>query len=229
MRFFQEDKVTGLQIKDSFYEEWKDLINRILFWTILFAPYMFVINDIYQNKLIHDNKFWIKRAKLYFAFLVIIYFIMSLTLHAHIDYMIALNLFLTYLMLFGILKAQEHYGHLLQGNCAEYKPSKEEIEKIILVQRIDEKEETTKKRIQFSLIFIGMISFYFITIYKLDSNSIIKIIMLLGSILLPILYDILIQKYLKRDITELFWKKRIAYYLALVSPIYIIIIIAIVN
>ena len=46
MRFYEDDKLTGLKIKDSFYEEWKDLINRILFWTILFAPYMFVINDI---------------------------------------------------------------------------------------------------------------------------------------------------------------------------------------
>ena len=61
MRFYEDDKLTGLKIKDSFYEEWKDLINRILFWTIIFAPYMFVINDIYQNKLMHDNKFWIKR------------------------------------------------------------------------------------------------------------------------------------------------------------------------
>ena len=56
MRFYEDDKLTGLKIKDSFYEEWKDLINRILFWTIIFAPYMIVLNDIYQNKLMHDNQ-----------------------------------------------------------------------------------------------------------------------------------------------------------------------------
>ena len=99
MRFYEDDKLTGLKIKDSFYEEWKDLINRILFWTIIFAPYMIVLNDIYQNKLMHDNNFWIKRAKFYFAFIVITYFIMSITLQARIEYMIALNLFLTYLVL----------------------------------------------------------------------------------------------------------------------------------
>ena len=152
MRFYEDDKVTGLKIKDSFYEEWKDLINKVLFWTIIFAPYMIVLNDIYQNKLMHDNNFWIKRAKLYFAFLVVTYLIMSLTLQARIDYMIALNLFLTYLMLFGILKAQEYYGHLLKGNCEEYKPSKEEIENIIKVQASDENEENVSKKIKIRIV-----------------------------------------------------------------------------
>ena len=37
MRFYEDDKLTGLKIKDSFYEEWKDLINRILFIIILLS------------------------------------------------------------------------------------------------------------------------------------------------------------------------------------------------
>ncbi|MCT7433840.1 hypothetical protein N5T66_11145 [Aliarcobacter cryaerophilus] len=197
MRFYEDDKLTGLKIKDSFYEEWKDLINRILFWTILFAPYMFVINDIYQNKLMHDNNFWIKRAKLYFAFLVVTYLIMSLTLQARIDYMIALNLFLTYLMLFGILKAQEYYGHLLKGNCEEYKPSKEEIENIIKVQASDENEENVSKKIK-----IRIVSFIFgVLIYSITLNTFPEISGFVICFFI-IVYDVLEQKYFKRDLTN---------------------------
>ena len=218
MRFYEDDKLTGLKIKDSFYEEWKDLINRILFWTIIFAPYMFVINDIYQNKLMHDNKFWIKRAKLYFAFLVVTYLIMSLTLQARIDYMIALNLFLTYLMLFGILKAQEYYGHLLKGNCEEYKPSKEEIENIIKVQASDENEENVSKKIK-----IRIVSFIFgVLIYSITLNTFPEISGFVMCFFI-IVYDVLEQKYFKRDLTKLFWKKRITYYLLVLLPILFII------
>ena len=218
MRFYEDDKLTGLKIKDSFYEEWKDLINRILFWTILFAPYMFVINDIYQNKLMHDNNFWIKRAKLYFAFLVVTYLIMSLTLQARIDYMIALNLFLTYLMLFGILKAQEHYGHLLKGNCEEYKPSKEEIENIIKVQASDENEENVSKKIK-----IRIVSFIFgVLIYSITLNTFPEISGFVMCFFI-IVYDVLEQKYFKRDLTKLFWKKRIAYYILVLLPILFVI------
>jgi hypothetical protein len=218
MRFYEDDKLTGLKIKDSFYEEWKDLINRILFWTILFAPYMFVINDIYQNKLMHDNNFWIKRAKLYFAFLVVTYLIMSLTLQARIDYMIALNLFLTYLMLFGILKAQEYYGHLLKGNCEEYKPSKEEIENIIKVQASDENEENVSKKIK-----IRIVSFIFgVLIYSITLNTFPEISGFVMCFFI-IVYDVLEQKYFKRDLTKLFWKKRITYYLLVLLPILFII------
>ena len=218
MRFYEDDKLTGLKIKDSFYEEWKDLINRILFWTIIFAPYMFVINDIYQNKLMHDNKFWIKRAKLYFAFLVVTYLIMSLTLQARIDYMIALNLFLTYLMLFGILKAQEHYGHLLKGNCEEYKPSKEEIENIIKVKNIDENDVNKNKKVKLRLksLLLGTL-LYIITLVNFPELSAFVMYFLIVG------YDILEQKYFKRDLTKLFWKKRIAYYILVLLPILFVI------
>lgn len=214
MRFYEEDKITGLKIKDSFYEEWSDLITKILFWTILFAPYMIVINDIYQNKLMHDNKFWISRAKLYFAFIIVTYFIMSITLQAHVDYMIALNLFLTYLMLFGILKAQEKYGYLLKANCEEYKPSKEEIEKIILVQKIDENEENINKKKKFRILF-GIFGFF---IYYIIFHIIpIASGFILGLFIIG--YDIFEQKSFNRDITELFWKKRITYYILFLYPL----------
>ncbi|PRM93675.1 hypothetical protein CJ673_09375 [Aliarcobacter cryaerophilus] len=218
MRFYEDDKVTGLKIKDSFYEEWKDLINKVLFWTIIFAPYMIVLNDIYQNKLMHDNNFWIKRAKFYFAFIVITYFIMSITLQARIEYMIALNLFLTYLVLFGILKSQEKYGHLFKAKCEDYKPSVEEIENIIKVQNIDENEENISKKIRIRIkYFIFGVLLYSITLANFpELSAFVMCILIIG-------YDIFEQKYFKRDITELFWKKRITYYILVLLPILFII------
>ena len=193
MRFYEDDKVTGLKIKDSFYEEWKDLINKVLFWTIIFAPYMIVLNDIYQNKLMHDNNFWIKRAKFYFAFIVITYYIMSFTLMAHIDYVIAFNLILTYLMLFGILKAQKKYMHSIKAKCEEYKPSKEEIEKIIRVQKIDENEESKKIKIKTGIAFFIITIVYYLMFFKLD-NIVVKGLMILFSFFIPIFYDVYVQK-----------------------------------
>ena len=218
MRFYEDDKLTGLKIKDSFYEEWKDLINRILFWTIIFAPYMIVLNDIYQNKLMHDNNFWIKRAKFYFAFIVITYFIMSITLQARIEYMIALNLFLTYLVLFGILKKKKKYGHLFKAKCEDYKPSVEEIENIIKVQNIDENEENISKKIRIRIkYFIFGVLLYSITLANFpELSAFVMCILIIG-------YDIFEQKYFKRDITELFWKKRITYYILVLLPILFII------
>ena len=218
MRFYEDDKVTGLKIKDSFYEEWKDLINKVLFWTILFAPYMIVINDIYQNKLMHDNNFWIKRAKFYFAFIVVTYFFMSITLQARVDYMIALNLFLTYLMLFAILKAQERYGHLLNAKCEDYKPSKEEIENIIAIQNIDENEDNIRKKIKIRIMsFIFGVLLYSITLANFPEVSAFVMCLLI------IWYDIFEQKYFKRGLTKLFWKKRITYYILVLLPILFII------
>ena len=214
MRFYEDDKLTGLKIKDSFYEEWKDLINRILFWTILFAPYMFVINDIYQNKLMHDAKFWIKRAGLYFAFIVVTYFFIGVFSQANAQYLIAINLFLIYVMMFAILKAQSKYGYLLKAKCNEYKPSIEEIENIIKVQTSDENEENINKKKKFRVLFsiFGLILYYNIFhIIPIASGFIIGLF-IIG-------YDVFEQKYFKRNITLLFWKKRIAYYILFLYPI----------
>ena len=194
MRFYEDDKLTGLKIKDSFYEEWKDLINRILFWTILFAPYMFVINDIYQNKLMHDAKFWIKRAGLYFAFIVVTYFFIGVFSQANAQYLIAINLFLIYIMMFAILKAQSKYGYLLKAKCDEYKPSIEEIENIIKVQTSDENEENINKKIK-----IRIVSFIFgVLIYSITLNTFPEISGFVMCFFI-IVYDILEQKYFKRD------------------------------
>ena len=218
MRFYEDDKLTGLKIKDSFYEEWKDLINRILFWTILFAPYMFVINDIYQNKLMHDAKFWIKRAGLYFAFIVVTYFFIGVFSQANAQYLIAINLFLIYIMMFAILKAQSKYGYLLKAKCDEYKPSIEEIENIIKVQTSDENEENINKKVKLrlkSLLFGTLL--YIITLVNFPELSAFVMYFLIVG------YDILEQKYFKRDITKLFWKKRIIYYILVLLPILFII------
>ncbi len=121
-------------------------------------------------------------------------------------------------MLFGILKAQEYYGHLLKGNCEEYKPSKEEIENIIKVQASDENEENVSKKIK-----IRIVSFIFgVLIYSITLNTFPEISGFVMCFFI-IVYDVLEQKYFKRDLTKLFWKKRITYYLLVLLPILFII------
>ena len=214
MRFNTTDLITKKTIKDSFFEEWNDLITKILFWTIIFSPYLIVLNDIYQNKLMHDAKFWIKRAGLYFAFIVVTYFFIGVFSQANAQYLIAINLFLIYIMMFAILKAQSKYGYLLKAKCDEYKPSIEEIENIIKVQTSDENEENINKKVKLrlkSLLFGTLL--YIITLVNFPELSAFVMYFLIVG------YDILEQKYFKRDITKLFWKKRIIYYILVLLPI----------
>jgi hypothetical protein len=218
MRFNTTDLITKKTIKDSFFEEWNDLITKILFWTIIFSPYLIVLNDIYQNKLMHDSKFWIKRAGLYFAFIVVTYFFIGVFSQANAQYLIAINLFLIYIMMFAILKAQSKYGYLLKAKCDEYKPSIEEIENIIKVQTSDENEENINKKVKLrlkSLLFGTLL--YIITLVNFPELSAFVMYFLIVG------YDILEQKYFKRDITKLFWKKRIIYYILVLLPILFII------
>ncbi|MGJ0373012.1 hypothetical protein NG764_11235 [Aliarcobacter cryaerophilus] len=218
MRFNTTDLITKKTIKDSFFEEWNDLITKILFWTIIFSPYLIVLNDIYQNKLMHDAKFWIKRAGLYFAFIVVTYFFIGVFSQANAQYLIAINLFLIYIMMFAILKAQSKYGYLLKAKCDEYKPSIEEIENIIKVQTSDENEENINKKVKLrlkSLLFGTLL--YIITLVNFPELSAFVMYFLIVG------YDILEQKYFKRDITKLFWKKRIIYYILVLLPILFII------
>ena len=218
MRFNTTDLITKKTIKDSFFEEWNDLITKILFWTIIFSPYLIVLNDIYQNKLMHDAKFWIKRAGLYFAFIVVTYFFIGVFSQANAQYLIAINLFLIYIMMFAILKAQSKYGYLLKAKCDEYKPSIEEIENIIKVQTSDENEENINKKVKLrlkSLLFGTLL--YIITLVNFPELSAFVMYFLIVG------YDILEQKYFKRDITKLFWKKRIIYYILVLLPIMFII------
>ena len=218
MRFNTTDLITKKTIKDSFFEEWNDLITKILFWTIIFSPYLIVLNDIYQNKLMHDAKFWIKRAGLYFAFIVVTYFFIGVFSQANAQYLIAINLFLIYVMMFAILKAQSKYGYLLKAKCDEYKPSIEEIENIIKVQTSDENEENINKKVKLrlkSLLFGTLL--YIITLVNFPELSAFVMYFLIVG------YDILEQKYFKRDITKLFWKKRIIYYILVLLPILFII------
>ena len=218
MRFNTTDLITKKTIKDSFFEEWNDLITKILFWTIIFSPYLIVLNDIYQNKLMHDAKFWIKRAGLYFAFIVVTYFFIGVFSQANAQYLIAINLFLIYIMMFAILKAQSKYGYLLKAKCDEYKPSIEEIENIIKVQTSDENEENVSKKIK-----IRIVSFIFgILIYSITLNTFPEVSGFVMCFLI-IVYDVLEQKYFKRDLTKLFWKKRITYYILVLLPILFII------
>ena len=194
MRFNTTDLITKKTIKDSFFEEWNDLITKILFWTIIFSPYLIVLNDIYQNKLMHDAKFWIKRAGLYFAFIVVTYFFIGVFSQANAQYLIAINLFLIYIMMFAILKAQSKYGYLLKAKCDEYKPSIEEIENIIKVQASDENEENINKKVKLRLksLLLGTL-LYIITLVNFPELSAFVMYFLIVG------YDILEQKYFKRD------------------------------
>lgn len=218
MRFNTTDLITKKTIKDSFFEEWNDLITKILFWTIIFSPYLIVLNDIYQNKLMHDAKFWIKRAGLYFAFIVVTYFFIGVFSQANAQYLIAINLFLIYIMMFAILKAQSKYGYLLKAKCDEYKPSIEEIENIIKVQTSDENEENINKKVKLRLksLLFGTLLYIITLVNFLELSAFVMYFLIVG-------YDILEQKYFKRDITELFWKKRITYYILVLLPILFII------
>lgn len=81
-------------------------------------------------------------------------------------------MFLTYLVLFGILKSQEKYGHLFKAKCEDYKPSVEEIENIIKVQNSDENEENISKKIRIRIkYFIFGVLLYSITLANFPELS----------------------------------------------------------
>ena len=103
---------------------------------------------------------------------------------------------------------------MLKAKCDEYKPSIEEIENIIKVQTSDENEENINKKKKFRVLFsiFGLILYYNIFhIIPIASGFIIGLF-IIG-------YDVFEQKYFKRNITLLFWKKRIAYYILFLYPI----------
>lgn len=162
--------------------------------------------------------FGLKEQDYILLFIVVTYFFIGVFSQANAQYLIAINLFLIYIMMFAILKAQSKYGYLLKAKCDEYKPSIEEIENIIKVQTSDENEENINKKVKLrlkSLLFGTLL--YIITLVNFPELSAFVMYFLIVG------YDILEQKYFKRDITELFWKKRIIYYILVLLPILFII------
>jgi len=207
--------------ENSFYEKNISWITKLLFWTIILAPYLVVLNDIYQNKLVYNNRFWIKRAKIYFLFILIMYSLMWLFSKFRIDYLPAINLISIYILIYLVLKLQINYKYLFQATEKDCEITKEELEKVKTIQNIDDnldnKNNKIKSRILFGIVFFMIYIFIFNFLYQSHYiASILNLFLIAG-------YDYLEQKKFKRDRTELFWKKRVMFYLFVLSPILVVI------
>jgi len=216
----EKDQLTKIVVEDNFYERNMLLLNKILFWTVLFAPYMIILNDIYLNKFVHNNEFWIKRAKIYFIFLIVIYSILRIFSTLEIENLPLANFLAMYAVLFPIYYLQLNYGHLFATEGKEYSPTEEELKNIIAIQNIDNDEENRKKKIKlrtiFGVFFVLVYIFIFNVMYQSHYlASILSLFLIAG-------YDYYEQKYFKRDKTKLFWKKRVMFYVLVLSPILVV-------
>lgn len=216
----EKDPLTEVYIEEGFFEKSILIIDKVLLFTIIFAPYMMVLNDIYLNKLVHNNVFWIKRAKIYFIFILIMYSILSALYYSRTEYAL-MTLVFVYGFLYLILKLQLNYGHLFATDGKEYTPTEEELKNIIAIQNIDNDEENRKKKIKFRTIFgvSFVLAYIFIFNVMYQSHYLTSIL----SLFLIAGYDYYEQKYFKRDKTKLFWEKRRAFYFFVLSPILVIV------
>jgi len=216
----EKDVLTNININDSFYERNLFWINRILLFTIVFAPYMIVLNDIYTNKLVHNNNFWLKRVKIYFVFILIMYSILIGIYYLKTEYAL-MTLVFTYGFLYLIWKLQMNYGHLFATEGKDFIPTEEELKNIIDIQNIDKDKENCEKVIRFRTIFGIFFVLTYIIIFNVMYQS--HYLMSVLCLFLIIGYDYFEQKYFKRDKTLLFWNKRRAFYLFVLSPILLIV------
>lgn len=216
----EKDPLTKVYVKEGFFEKSIFIIDKFLFFTIIFAPYLMVLNDIYLNKLVHNNVFWIKRAKIYFIFILIMYSILSAVYYSKTEYAL-MTLVFVYGFFYLIWKLQLNYGHLFAPEGKEYTPTEEELKNIIAIQNIDNDEENRKKKIKFRTIFgvFFVLAYIFIFNVMYQSHYLASIL----SLFLIAGYDYYEQKYFKRDKTELFWEKRRAFYFFVLSPILVIV------
>lgn len=216
----EKDPLTKIYVKEGFLDKFRFVIDKVLFFTIIFAPYMMVLNDIYLNKLVHNNVFWIKRAKIYFTFILVMYLILWGVYSLKTEYAL-MTLVFVYGFFYLIWKLQLNYGHLFATEGKEYTPTEEELKNIIAIQNIDNDEENRKKKIKFRTIFgvFFVLAYIFIFNVMYQSHYLASIL----SLFLIVGYDYYEQKYFKRDKTELFWKKRVMFYLLVLSPILVII------
>ena len=216
----EKDPLTEVYIEEGFFGKSILVIDKVLFFTIIFAPYMMVLNDIYLNKLVHNNVFWIKRAKIYFIFILIMYSILSAVYYFRTEYAL-MTLVFVYGFLYLILKLQLNYGHLFATDGKEYTPTEEELKNIIAIQNIDNDEENRKKKIKFRTIFgvFFVLAYIFIFNVMYQSHYLASIL----SLFLIAGYDYYEQKYFKRNKTKLFWEKRRAFYFFVLSPILVIV------
>lgn len=215
----EKDPLTKVYVEEGFFEKSIFVIDKFLFFTIIFAPYMMVLNDIYLNKLVHNNVFWIKRAKIYFTFILVMYLILWAVYYFRTEYAL-MTLVFVYGFLYLIWKLQLNYGHLFATEGKEYTPTEEELKNIIAIQNIDNDEENRKKKIKFRTIFAVFFVLAYIFIFNVmyQSHYLASIL----SLFLIAGYDYYEQKYFKRDKTELFWKKRVMFYVLVLSPILVV-------
>ena len=167
---------------------------------------------MYNNKFIHDNNFWIKRAKYYSIFIIVMYLILYVFATMKINIAV-FNLFVIYCFIFCVAKLHQKYRYVIEGEIGLYKPTQDEINKIAILQKIDENELVKLRKWQFNFWFliVSSIVYYIVITNIYFLSGIVLFFMMIG-------YDIFIQKKFKRDITKLFWKKRITYYFYLVVP-----------
>lgn len=211
---YEIDPTTKISTKVGYFEKRLFIYNKIFFWTILFYPLMIVLNDIYENKFVHNNKFWIKKAISYGIFLSVTYFLLLITSQTKMDY-VPINIFLIFGVLYLAKLLQEKFGHLLFIKEKEEKLSENEIQNVIEIQKIDLDEKNQKIKTKFRIIFILLFTMINIIIFQFQSHYLATLL----SVILIVTYDNYEQKYLKRDKIKFFWKKRKAFYFFVIFPV----------
>lgn len=214
---YEEDRTTKIPIEIGYFEKRLYVYDKIFFWTILFYPLKVILNDIYENKFVHNNKYWIKKGIVYGLFLLVTYSILLIVSQAKMDY-IPINIFLILGVLFSIELLQEKLGHLLFIKEKEEKLSEDEIKNIIEIQQIDLNKENQKNKLKLRTIFLIFFIIANIFVFQFKSHYLATLL----SLALIVGYDNYEQRYFKRDITNLFWKKRIVFYIAIIVPILIV-------
>ena len=211
---YEKDDTTGVHTEVGYFEKRLNIFNKIFFWTIIFYPLMVVLNDIYENKFIHNNKFWIKKGIIYGVTLSIVYLLLLFTSQIKMNYL-PINIFLIFGILHFLGLLQKKFGNRLFVVEKEKLITKGEMENIIKIQQIDlNKKNKIKLRITFFVFFI----MFNIFIFQFKSHYLATLL----SFCVIVIYDNYEQRYFKRNKTYLFWEKRIVFYIFVIVPILII-------
>lgn len=148
---------------------------------------------------------------------MIVYFLLLIASQVKIDYL-PVNIFLIFGLLYITKLLQNKFGYLLFIKDKEEKLSEDEIKNIIDIQQIDLNENNQNIKIKSRIIFLVLLVIANMVIFKFESHYIATFV----SLVLIVIYDNFEQRYLKRDKTNLFWKKRIVFYVSVVFPILIV-------
>lgn len=198
----------------GYFEKRLEVFNKIFFWTIIFYPLMLVVKDIYENKEINNNNYWIRKNIFYGLFLSILYPCLLIVSQVKMDYL-PINIFLIFGILYLSKIIQDKFWHNLFLKERNETLTELEIKNIDEVQLIDLDKNNQKIKNIFRTIFVSILILTNIYIYKYQSHYIATFI----SLSMIVIYDICEQKYFKRDKINLFWKKRITFYICVIIPI----------